>query len=199
MNRTQRVAYLPLIAFSFCLFTNTGCRMSQPSSGKNVISAADLTSRSDASTLFLDVRPRADYEVGHVSGARWVDLTEWVKLAKTEADGLEHFRKWQQRIATLGVGPDSIVRVYDDGSMIEASRLWFILQHFCVAQASVVNGGWRALQREMTADRIASGPPALVSAYSGAWPERTCGAVDVQTRADVRRCMTAKEAKILDV
>lgn len=199
MNRIPGIVTSPCLVMALLLLTNSGCHMSHRSGGTNVISVADMKSQSVSGVVYLDIRPRADYETGHVHGARWVDLPEWVKLAKTDADGLEHFRNWQQRIAALGVGPQSVVRIYDDGSMVEAARLWFILQHFCVKQTALVNGGYRALQRELPGDRIASGPPVAVAAYAGEWPQQTCGAVELQTRADVRRCMTAKEAKILDV
>lgn len=184
-----------------CLTMNTACQTTQPTAGRHVISAADAcpASAAENAAILLDVRPRSDFEAGHVRGARWVNLAEWVKLARSGEDGLEHYPKWQTRIRELGIRPGDVVHVYDDGSMTEAARVWFILQHFGVERAAVVNGGYPALRATLTGDQIETGPPAPVAAGSSEpWPQQTGGLVRLNTREDIRRCLTAKEARILD-
>lgn len=183
-----------------CIAMISGCQATQPVSGRNVITAAAVCSAqpADENAVLLDVRPRSSFEAGHVRGARWVDLSDWTKLARSSNDGLEYYKKWQSRIRDLGVRPNDAVRVYDDGSMTEAARVWFILQHFGVERATVVNGGYPALQAELPADRIQTGPPQLVLSSDEPWPDRTGGLVRLSTRDEIRRCLTAKEARILD-
>ena len=43
------------------------------------------------------------------------------------------------------------VLVLDDGRMTRAARVWFVLQHFGVARAAVLNGGFPALPAGSTA------------------------------------------------
>ena len=51
------------------------------------------------------------------------------------------------RMAELGVGPDTTVVAYDDGSGVPASRLWWMLDALGHPSVRVLDGGiaaWRA-------------------------------------------------------
>lgn len=196
-RRNQLARIVAIAAFASMI---TGCQMNQQRNHSYVTAPTDIgaTAAHHADAILLDVRSRADYEAGHVRGARWLDLGEWMKLAKSGNDGLDHFKQWQSRISAVGIGSEDTVRVYDDGAMTEAARVWFILQHFDVERAVVVNGGFRAMKAALPADEIESGPPKPVTTSTQSWPNRTGGKVELRSREDVRRCMTAKEAKILD-
>lgn len=100
--------------------------------------------------LLLDVRDAQSFDDRHPAGARRVPVAEWVAFAKAADTAFDNVAFWEARIAELGVGPDSYVVVYDDGRMTEAARVWFILQHFG-AVASILNGGWRALEAQCEA------------------------------------------------
>lgn len=104
--------------------------------------------------ILLDVRDAAEYESGHVAGAARVDPTEWKKESLSGETGLDHDAFWHDRIGSVGVNGREPVIIYDDGRMTEAARLWFILQHFGVAQVTVVNGGYRALEPLIASDKI---------------------------------------------
>lgn len=98
-----------------------------------------------AGLLLLDVRDAQSFDASHPVGARRVPVAEWVAFAKAADTGFDNVAFWEGRIAELGVGPDTHAVVYDDGRMTEAARVWFILQHFG-ATASILNGGWKALE-----------------------------------------------------
>ena len=73
-----------------------------------------------------------------------VPIDGWVARAKQSRSGLDDLPFWQRELEALGVGPDAVTVVLDDGRMTEAARVWFILQHFGLP-ATVLNGGLAAL------------------------------------------------------
>lgn len=119
-----------------------------------ITEVADLSALSHP--LLLDVRDALSFDARHPAGARRVPVAEWVAFAKAADTGFDNIAFWEARIAELGVGPDTHAVVYDDGRMTEAARVWFILQHFG-ATASILNGGWKAL--EAHCDAIAGCAP----------------------------------------
>jgi thiosulfate/3-mercaptopyruvate sulfurtransferase len=82
---------------------------------------------------------------GFVEGAENVDVDEWT-LASEGPSGFSDTSGWAQRIGGLGLTPQSEVYVYDGGEMRFASRIRFLLWHFGVSHAHLVNGGYAALQ-----------------------------------------------------
>jgi thiosulfate/3-mercaptopyruvate sulfurtransferase len=73
-----------------------------------------------------------------------VPIDRWIEEAKRTLTGLDDIAFWQREIDTLGVGPDAVSVVLDDGRMTEAARVWFILQYFGLPVA-VLNGGHKAM------------------------------------------------------
>lgn len=73
-----------------------------------------------------------------------VPIDRWIEETKRTLTGLDDIAFWQREIAALGVGPDVVTVVCDDGRMTEAARVWFILQYFGLPVA-VLNGGRPAM------------------------------------------------------
>ncbi len=92
----------------------------------------------------LDARDAASYEAGHLQAAVRVPVEVWSQAAKSEASSFANTDYWQKAIAELGLSDEDEAVVYDDGRMIEAARVWFILQHFG-AKVRLLNGGWPVL------------------------------------------------------
>ncbi len=105
----------------------------------------------------LDARGRGAFEDGHAKGAVRVPVESWEPKARSSAAAFEDASYWEREIAALGIDANLPVLVYDDGRMIEASRVWFILQYFGL-KASILNGGWPAIER--FGDAIDVAPPA---------------------------------------
>jgi thiosulfate/3-mercaptopyruvate sulfurtransferase len=78
------------------------------------------------------------------AGMACAPVAAWVERAKASASGLDDLAFWQAEIAALGLGPDAVTVVADDGRMTEAARVWFILQYFGLP-ACVLDGGIAAL------------------------------------------------------
>lgn len=108
--------------------------------GKLLIEPSALADRPSAFKI-LDARPRDDYDVEHIPEAVWVPHHDWEK-AFHEDEGRNR-KVWQSRIAKLGISSGSAVVVYDDNLSKDAARIWWILRHFGVKDARLLNGGWK--------------------------------------------------------
>jgi rhodanese-related sulfurtransferase len=86
--------------------------------------------------VILDARAQEEYDRGHVPGARRVDHDSW-KEAFGDGKDVEG---WSARIGELGIGPDSKVVVYDDKSMKDAARVWWILRYWGIENVRLL---WR--------------------------------------------------------
>lgn len=88
---------------------------------------------------------RADFEHGHVPGAQWVDLD--TELAGAAGSGGRHPLPppvvFQAAMRRVGLQADGPVVVMDDGSLMGAARLWWMLRD-CGIAARVLNGGLNA-------------------------------------------------------
>ncbi len=105
---------------------------------KRLVESAALAAATDF--VILDVRGEKAYAAGHVPGARRVDPDEW---ATGFGDGTD-LLGWTKRIGGVGVTAKSKVVLYDDNKSKDAARAWWMLRYFGVADARVLNGGWRA-------------------------------------------------------
>lgn len=113
---------------------------------------------SNPKLVLLDVRysltdaayGRAAYEQGHIPGARFTDLKSDVAGVCSGSNGrtpLPDSGRFCVNMRRLGLCPDSIVVVYDDGESNFAARLWFTLRWVGFGNVRVLNGGisaWKA-------------------------------------------------------
>ncbi len=119
-----------------------------------LISHDELQNRlSDPALRLLDARPKADYEKGHLPGAVWVELKALQNLAKS--DKQSDPASWSKVLASLGIGPDSEVFVYDGNQQHNAGPVWWLLGYGGVAKIGLVDGGyqnWEKDKRPVTTD-----------------------------------------------
>jgi thiosulfate/3-mercaptopyruvate sulfurtransferase len=92
---------------------------------------------------------RADFEKGHIPGARFVDLQ--ADLSDPEAS-LRFMAPAPERFAAamrrLGVSNSTRVVLYSTANVWWASRVWWLLRMFGHDDAAVLNGGFQAWARE---------------------------------------------------
>lgn len=113
---------------------------------------ADEVQKLDRPRL-LDVRELSAFEASPIEGARWVPVDTWIEAARSPDASFGNLDYWQSQIAALGLSDQDTAVIFDDGRMIEAARVWVVLQFFG-AKAAVVNGGCASGNRH-------SSPPAL--------------------------------------
>jgi thiosulfate/3-mercaptopyruvate sulfurtransferase len=103
-----------------------------------VISSTDLDQLGPVRILYVADGNEAPH------GLTRVPVTDWIAHAKQTPSGLDDLAFWHGQISRLGIGPDALTVIADDGSMLEAARVWFILQYFGLPVV-VLNGGLTAL------------------------------------------------------
>lgn len=91
----------------------------------------------------LAIPCRADYERGHIRGARFIDLQQDLsdntsRLRFTLPDAA-HFAAAMER---LGVCDDSRVVLYSTGNYWWATRVWWMLRVFGFERAALLDGGF---------------------------------------------------------
>lgn len=94
---------------------------------------------------FVDCRPREAYLAGHIPGAAHADpesdLTGTVGGGRHPLPDEESFAAWA---SAAGIGPDTLVVAYDEGTTGWAPRLWWLLRHFGHDDAAVLRfDAWR--------------------------------------------------------
>ncbi|MGL4651411.1 MAG: sulfurtransferase, partial [Caldilineaceae bacterium] len=107
--------------------------------------------------LTQPARGRAAYLDAHIPGAVYAHLDE--DLAATHQPGrtgrhpLPSPDIFAITLSRWGIGPDTQVVVYDDASGVYAGRLWWMLRWMGHDAVSLLDGDWRAWQREGRAVR----------------------------------------------
>ncbi|WP_239995070.1 3-mercaptopyruvate sulfurtransferase [Rhodosalinus sediminis] len=95
---------------------------------------------------------RAEYEAGHIPGARFFDIDE-IADARSE---LPHMappvEKFMSRLRGMGVGDGHQVVVYDGAGLFSAARVWWTLKLMGQDDVAVLDGGlpkWQAEGRPL--------------------------------------------------
>ena len=137
--------------FTTILMVITGCSSDQVDKKDNAYPNADLLINtewvknhlSDPNVIVIDTRNEG-YEGGHIPGAvhiTWKELTD----PQYPVEGyLVNSEKFTEKMQTLGINQNSTVVVYDDGSSLAASRLFYALEYYGHKNVKVVNGGFTA-------------------------------------------------------
>jgi thiosulfate/3-mercaptopyruvate sulfurtransferase len=95
--------------------------------------------------------PKAEYEAGHIPGARFFDIDE---ISDARSD-LPHMappvEKFMSRMRAMGVGDGHQVVVYDGAGIMSAPRVWWLFKLMGQEDVAVLDGGlpkWLAEGRE---------------------------------------------------
>ncbi|MCB9853328.1 MAG: sulfurtransferase [Phycisphaerales bacterium] len=165
-----------------------------------VIERSQFTAlRADAPIVLIDVRDEAAYNAGHVAGAIHVDAKQWKTDSLADATDLTHVAYWRKRIGDIGVDGNSPVVVYDDGRMTEASRVWFILQHFGASEVVVLDGGYPSLKPQIDRNEITvSTAPSRVNRVEFRPKKGHGGNVGLANRTQVMAALDNPRVQILD-
>jgi thiosulfate/3-mercaptopyruvate sulfurtransferase len=148
-----------------------------------VVDAAWLREHRDAVVLadvrwYLDGRPgRAAYERGHLPGAVFVDLDEWLAAEGTPEAGrhpLPDPEVFARGMAELGIGDDDTVVAYDDSGGVVAARLVWMLRA-TGHDAALLDGGLEAWDGRLETGTT-SRPPATFAPVP--WPPERLASMD---------------------
>lgn len=124
-----------------------------------LIAAEELQSQlGSADPVVLDCRfdlanptaGRIAFELGHVPGARYVDLNRDLSATISAQSGrhpLPDPADFARLAGSWGIDTHTRVIVYDDSNASFAARAWWMLRWIGVAQTAVLDGGWAAWRR----------------------------------------------------
>ncbi len=188
---------------AIALLAVVGCA-NAPATFSEVIEADilsdSISNRASGRMRILDVRSATDYGERHVENAVRVDPIEWMRASLSAESGIEDVDAWERRIGAVGIGEGDSVFIYDDGNMKDAARIWFILQHFGVRNAAVVNGGWPAIHPLIDGGGIRSSTtPTVARPRSFKARVSTDAVVALLDREGTREALVRSSVQILDV
>ncbi len=144
--------------------------------------------KADTHFLVLDARPREKYLAGHIPHAVWVDHAAWSKAFAAGQDAKE----WAERLSGHGISTDTPVVVYDDGSVKDAARIWWILHYWGVRDVRLLDGGWHAWREAGGSEAKGSTSPEPVAVELKPQRER------LATQRDVLAELKDHHAQIVD-
>ena len=102
--------------------------------------------------------PDAEFEAGHIPGARRFDIEALSDPADPAPHMLPGAAAFGVAMAALGVGRDDRIVVYDDSPLRSATRAWFMLRHYGAERVAILDGGlrkWRSESRPLETGRAA--------------------------------------------
>lgn len=94
---------------------------------------------------------RAEFEEGHVPGARFLDLASFKDAASPVPNALPTGELMSERLAQLGYRHGQSVVIYDDSDVKTSARAWFALRRAGIVGA-ILDGGlgkWSAERRPL--------------------------------------------------
>ena len=110
---------------------------------------------------------RAEYDAEHIPGAVFLDIQGTISDPDTRlkfmAPSAERFA---DSMGAFGIGDDSRVVLYSAGSIMWATRVWWMLRAYGFERASVLDGGWEKWKAEgrPVSSEPAQYPPARFTA-----------------------------------
>lgn len=105
--------------------------------------------------------PAADFAAAHILGAVFLDLASLRDTDSRLPMMMPPEPVFAERMASLGIGNDSRVVVYDNSPYHTAARAWFMLTAFGARHVAILDGGfgkWRAEGRPTEAGQGAVRP-----------------------------------------
>ena len=105
---------------------------------------------------------RAEFEAGHIPGARFLDLDSWTDTESDVPAALPSPEQMALRLSDMGFAPGNQIVLYDDSALKTSARAWFALTAHGVKNVAILDGGlakWRSEGRG-----LAQGMPEYQSA-----------------------------------
>ncbi|MAW90944.1 MAG: 3-mercaptopyruvate sulfurtransferase [Altererythrobacter sp.] len=135
---------------------------------------------------------RAEFEDGHIPGARFLDLASFVDEESDVPKAVPSAEQFAERMGDLGIAPGSRIILYDDSAIRSSARAWFILDSYGEDNLAVLDGGlakWRAEGRELSQRHVENAP------RHRAEPEPTR---EVRTKEEIRENLEAAQWQVVD-
>lgn len=134
--------------------------------------------------VVVDIRKKEAYDAGHIPGAVWYDQA----ALKDPDEKLYVIREslFAEKVGALGIDNQKEVVIYDEGTGLWATRLWWVLDYYGHPKVRVVNGGfarWEKEGRPVTKDVPTVQPAKFVARAN---PDVVCALDYVREKAENR-------------
>ena len=110
---------------------------------------------------------RAEYDAAHIPGAVFLDIQGTISDPDTRLRFMApSAQRFADAMGALGIGDETRVVLYSAGSIMWATRVWWMLRAFGFERAAVLDGGWEKWRGEGRPVSAAPGryPPARFTA-----------------------------------
>lgn len=165
-----------------------------------IVDAGDLpTLIAQWNPILLSVQTQIDPKPsGFLEGAISVNQDSWTLDSRSQAQ-LDDLAQWSALLGVLGVDGKRPVVVYDNGDLKFASRVRYLLNHYGVDRAALVNGGWPALEALVHAGKLKgqAGPSPAVFVHAAA--RATEPPIPLAARRQVFQSLHASNVTLIDV
>ena len=95
-----------------------------------------------------DRDPKAEYDAGHIPGARFFDIDEISDHRSDLPHMVPPVEKFMSRMRAMGVGDGHQVVVYDGSGLSSAARVWWLFRLMGQNDVAVLDGGFPKWQAE---------------------------------------------------
>ena len=96
---------------------------------------------------------RAEFEAGHIRGARFLDLASFIDESSPVPKAFPTPAQFAAKMGELGIAPGSRIVLYDDSAIRSAARAWVIFDSYGEEKVAILDGGlgkWRAEGRDLS-------------------------------------------------
>lgn len=102
--------------------------------------ASAMIGNTDA--VLIDVRPREEFDAGHIPSARHLDPNA-VAADKSPIDGtLRGVADLEKLLGNVGIAADRRIIFYDDRGGFHAARMLWLMEYLGHRNVALLNGGW---------------------------------------------------------
>lgn len=101
----------------------------------------------DSQLVVIDARPTESYTEGHITGA--VNLPDTLTYQqKTSGGTIVEPMAMQALLRARGIDQDKLIVVYDAGQLIDAARVFWVLEVYGLNQVRLLNPGYAAWMKQ---------------------------------------------------
>ncbi len=149
----------------------------------NILADVEWVDKNKDKIVILDARSK-DYDKGHIPGAISLS-TSAVTDPKGTVEGDPYpSEKLTEIFQAAGVNKESTVVIYDDGTALNASRIYYILEYFGHADLKILNGGypgWLVANKAVQTDKPTPAKGNFVAKLNS---QIVCSLNDLKTNLD---------------
>lgn len=134
----------------------------------------------------------AEFAAAHIPGARFLEVASLFDAGSSVPYAFPTPEQLAERLASLGVGADDAIILYDDSAIRTAARAWFVLTASGRGNVAILDGGlakWRSEDRPLE-----SGTPAPAPAA----PARFTAPARLRSKADMLANLASEAEQVID-